>query len=223
MFETFGPQHLVPLFRGAGVTIVICLVTVVIGTIIGIAGGVALTVGNKELKYAARIYVNAIRGVPLLIILFMVYYAVPILVPGTIVSREFASIFGLSIYAGAYISELVRGAIESIPVGQSEAAMAIGMTTTQRMALIVMPQAFRLLIPPLVGFIIALIKDSSLISIIGFIDLTRSGKIIGNLTMNPLLTFAFVALIYFAICYPLSKLASYLEKRLHKGYERSRA
>lgn len=223
MFEEFTPGHIIPLLEGACVTVVICLASIVIGTAIGLVVGMILTTNNKELRMAARIYVNALRGVPLLIILFMIYYAVPLLLPGTHVSREFASVAGLSIYAGAYIAELVRGAIQSIPKGQTEAAEALGMTTVQRMGLIIMPQAARLLLPPLVGFIIALIKDSSLISVIGYIDLTRSGKIIGNLTMNPLLAFAFVALIYFVICYSLSRFAAYLEIRLRAAHERNAA
>lgn len=222
MFETFSVHHLIPLLRGAGMTVMICVVTILIGLVIGIICGVVLTTDNKIIRAVVRAYVNVIRGIPLLTILFIVYYGIPILIRSVSISREFASIFGLSIYAGAYIAELVRGAIQSIPKGQSEAAQALGMTTIQRMIYVVMPQAVRLLIPPLVGFLIAMVKDSSLISIIGYIDLTRAGKIIGNLTMNPLLTFTFVALIYFIICYSLSRLAKYSEQKLRHNQGGSR-
>lgn len=220
MFETFSWIHVVPLLKGALTTITICLFAIVVGTFIGLIFGILLSGKSKIIAAFARVYVNIIRGIPLLIILFIIYYGIPILVRGTNVSREFASIVGLSIYAGAYISELVRGAIQAIPKGQDEAATALGMSTVKKMKVVILPQAIRLVIPSFVGFVIGLIKDSSLVSVIGFIDLTRAGKIVGNLTVNPLLTFSVVALIYFAMCYPLSKLARYLENRMNIGREK---
>ena len=143
----------------------------------------------------------------------MTFYGIPLLCDVD-VSQSVASIASLTVYSGAYIAEIVRGAIQSIPKGQTEAANALGMSALQRVRLVILPQAVRVMIPPLVGFFIALVKDSSLVSAIGYIDLTRSGKIVGNLTMNPMLSFVFVAVFYFVICYSLSRLARYSERKL---------
>lgn len=130
------------------------------------------------------------------------------------VSQATASLSGLSLYAGAYIGEIVRGSIAAIPKGQFEASDSLGLTIVQKYCFVIMPQAIRNMIPSLVGFIIALIKDSSLVSVIGYIDLTRAGRTVGNLTMQPLITFLCVGAIYFVICYSLSLLSSYTERRM---------
>lgn len=195
-----------------GVTLQVCAVTLILGSLLGLIVGVAMTSKYKALRIVCKTYVNIVRGIPLLVILFMAFYGIPLLT-GTDVTQGMASIGSLTIYSGAYIAEIVRGSIQSIPKGQSEAAYAMGMTALQRIRLVILPQALRIMIPPLVGFFIALVKDSSLVSAIGYIDLTRSGKIVGNLTMNPLLTFFFVAVFYFLICYSLSKVAKYSEKK----------
>lgn len=214
MFEEFGVQHILPFFKGAGVTLALCVITAILGIIFGTIVGLALTSKKKVLRGVARVYVNVIRGIPLLVILFATYYMIPMLIKGMQTSREFASIFSLTLYAAAYIAELVRGSIASIPKGQTEAAEALGMSAYQKMRYIIMPQAVRLLIPPLVGLMITLVKDSALVSIINYVDLTRTGKIIGNLTMNPLLAYSIVAAFYFVICFSISRLANYTEKRM---------
>lgn len=212
-FEKFGLKHLKPLIRGMGLTLQICVITLALGTLVGLIVGIFLTSENKVLRRICQVYVNVIRGIPLLVILFMTFYGIPLLT-GADVTQRVASIASLTVYAGAYIAEIVRGSILSIPKGQHEAARALGMTPIQKMMIVILPQAFRLMIPSLVGFFIALVKDSSLVSAIGYIDLTRSGKIVGNLTMNPLLAFSCVAVFYFIICFSLSKLAEFSEKRL---------
>ncbi|MEN6316129.1 MAG: amino acid ABC transporter permease [Clostridiaceae bacterium] len=214
MFERFGIQHILPYFKGAGITLLICFITALLGMVIGTVIGVALTSKNRTLRNVAKTYVNIIRGIPLLVIMFSVFFILPMIFKGTQVSRQIACVASLTLYAAAYIAELVRGSIQSIPKGQTEAANALGMTYFQRMAFIIMPQAVRLLIPPLVGFLINLVKESSLVSIINYVDLTRTGKIIGNLTMNPLLSYTIVAAFYFAICFSISRLAHYCEKKM---------
>lgn len=212
-FEIFGIKHLLPLVKGMGVTLQVCLITLVLGTALGLLVGVALTSRVRPLRAVCKAYVNIVRGIPLLVILFMTFYGIPLLCDVD-VSQSAASIASLAVYSGAYIAEIVRGAIQSIPKGQTEAANALGMSALQRIRLVILPQAVRVMIPPLVGFFIALVKDSSLVSAIGYIDLTRSGKIVGNLTMNPMLSFVFVAVFYFVICYSLSRLARYSERKL---------
>ena len=213
IFEQFAFKHLRLLADGLLVTLRVCGITLLMGSVVGLLVGIALTSRNKALSGICKAYVNLIRGVPLLIILFMVFYGIP-LMANVDVSQSAASIWSLTIYAGAYIAEIVRGSIESIPKGQTEAAQALGMSVVQRMRIVILPQAFRMMIPPLVGFFIALIKDSSLVSAIGYIDLTRAGKVAGNLTINPLLSFFCVAVFYFAVCFSLSKLSQFFEKKL---------
>lgn len=217
MFETFGFQHLLPFIKGVGVTLYICAVTAALGIILGTLLGLAMTSKDRVLQTAARCYVSAVRGIPLLVILFSLYFTIPMLFRNFQVDRQLACVIGLTLYAGAYIAELVRGSIQAIPKGQSEAAHTLGMTYFQRMWFIILPQAVRLLIPPLVGFLINLVKDSSLVSVLNYIDLMRTGKIIGNLTMNPLLSYSIVAAFYFIICFSISRVAHHLERRLGTG------
>lgn len=213
MFEQFGWMHIVALLRGAGLTLGICVASTILGCILGVFLGMGELSSNKIVRGLCKAYVNLVRGIPLLIILFFIYYAIPILFRMN-VSQATASLSGLSLYAGAYIGEIVRGSIAAIPKGQFEAIDSLGLTIVQKYCFVIMPQAIRNMIPSLVGFIIALIKDSSLVSVIGYIDLTRAGRTVGNLTMQPLITFLCVGAIYFVICYSLSLLSSYTERRM---------
>lgn len=133
-FETFGIKHLLPLVKGMGVTLEVCLITLVLGTILGLMAGIALTSRIRPLRAACKAYVNIVRGIPLLVILFMTFYGIPLLCDVD-VSQSVASIASLTVYSGAYIAEIVRGAIQSIPKGQTEAANALGMSALQRVRL----------------------------------------------------------------------------------------
>lgn len=202
--------------RSAGLTIWVCALATLLGSIIGLLVGTGLHSRNRVLRTVCRAYVNLLRGIPLLIILFFIYFAVPIAFKLNI-SQSVASVGGLSIYAGAYIGEIVNGAIGAIPKGQFEASEALGMNAVQEYIHVILPQAFRILLPALVGFIIGLVKDSSLVSVIGYVDLTKQGKIVANLTMQPMITFLYVGLIYFVICFSLSKLENRIEKRVNRN------
>lgn len=214
MFEDFGLVHILALLRGTLLTVRICLLSSFFGCIIGIIAGFGINSKSKLLRSICKFYVNLLRGVPLLIILFFIYFAIPIM-SGFHISQEIASIGGLAIYAGAYIGEIVYGAINSIPKGQFEASESLGMTTFQKYYYIIFPQAFRIMLPALVGFIIGLIKDSSLVSVIGYVDLTKQGRIVSNLTMQPMMTFLYVGFIYFILCFSLSKFEQRIEKRIN--------
>lgn len=214
MFEQFSWKHLIPLLRGTGLTIVICLVSAFFGTVIGVFVGMGKKARNRVLRTICNVYVNIFRGIPLLIILYMVYYAIPILT-GRHISQFAASSISLSIYAGSYIGEIFYGAIDAIPKGQFEASDALGMKGAQKYIHVILPQAVRIMIPSMVTFLIALIKDSSLVSVIGYIDLTRAGRIVTNLTMQPFLTFIVVGIFYFILCYSLSIVSKKLEMRFN--------
>ena len=216
MFEDFSSRHVFAMVRSAGLTIWVCVLATLFGSIIGLLVGTGMHSRHKALRTVCKVYVNLLRGVPLLIILFFIYFAIPIAFKLNI-SQSVASVGGLSIYAGAYIGEIVNGAISAIPKGQFEASEALGMKPMQEYIHVILPQAFRILLPSLVGFIIGLVKDSSLVSVIGYVDLTKQGKIVANLTMQPMITFLYVGLINFVICFSLSKLENRIEKRMNRN------
>ena len=166
MFEEFGLMHIVALLRGAGLTIWVCIISTAFGCILGLFLGMGEVSSRRGVRFVCTTYVNIIRGIPLLIILFFIYYAFPIIFHMNI-TQAVASLSGLSLYAGAYIGEIVRGSIAAIPKGQFEACDSLGLNTVQKYCHVILPQAIRNMIPALVGFIIALIKDSSLVSVIG--------------------------------------------------------
>jgi len=209
-FGTFLP----PLVRGAGLTIFLCLISGSIGTLIGLVVGIARSSPWRVLRWTAAVYTNFIRGVPILIILLFSYFVLPLMFSAATFSRGVTAIAGLSIYAGAYIAEIFRGSIEAIPRGQLEAAEALGMHYVSEMRYIVLPQAMKIAVPPLVGFLIALVKASSLVSVIGYTDLTRAGQIITSQNQLPLTTFVIVAAFYFAISYPISLFGRWYERRI---------
>jgi polar amino acid transport system permease protein len=209
-FEQFLP----PLLRGAWLTIVLLLLSGLLGTIIGLIFGVARSAPVGPVRWLAAVYPTFIRGIPILIILFFLYYAIPLMFPYATFSQGVTAVIGLSVYAGAYMTEIFRGSIQAIPRGQLEAAEALGMHYLHKMRYVILPQALKIAVPPAIGFLIALVKASSLVSVIGYTDLTRAGRIITSQNHAPLGTYIVVALLYFLISYPLSRLGRWYERRL---------
>lgn len=214
MFEGLGTQHLALLWQGALVTVQICTLSVLFGGVLGIVIGLMSTGTVRALRWAAALYVAVIRGVPVLLVIFFVYFGIPMLAPGSTLSEYWAAVIALSVFASAYIGELVRGSIQAVPRGQFEAAEALGLTYAQRMRWVILPQAARVIVPPGVGFLVVLIKDSSLVAVIGLIELTRAGNVVSSLTADPITTYLIVGAGYFVICYALSALARRYERRL---------
>lgn len=209
----FG-EYLPPLLRGAGVTVGLVLASGIAGTVIGMLFGVARSAPLAPVRWIASIYTNFIRGVPILIILLFLYYEIPLLFPYATFSQTITAVIGLSVYAGAYMAEIFRGSIQAIPRGQLEAGEALGLNYLQKMRHVVLPQALKIAVPPGVGFLIALVKASSLVSVISATDLTRAGRIITSQNHAPLTTFLIVAALYFVISYPLSLFGRWYERRL---------
>ena len=181
--------------------------------LLGLVIGVMRTSRVKILSYISWLYVYIIRGTPLLMQLFLVYYGLPLLLKRSIPAYGTA-LTGLVVYASAYLAEIVKGGIQSVPAGQREAAKALGMTSLQEFRYVVFPQALKVIVPPSTGFFIALIKDSSLISAIGFVELTRSAKLVIARTFQPFTVYLVVALVYFLTCYLLSVVSRKIEWRL---------
>lgn len=207
-------QFLPPLLRGAWLTIVLLVLSGVLGTVIGLLFGIARSAPLRSVRWLSTIYPTFIRGIPILIILLFLYYAIPLMFPYATFSQGVTAVVGLSVYAGAYMTEIFRGSIRAVPSGQLEAAEALGMRYAARMRHVVLPQALKVAVPPSIGFLIALVKASSLVSVIGYTDLTRAGRIITSQNHAPLSTYLVVAALYFAISFPLSRLGRWYERRL---------
>lgn len=200
------------LLVGAGVTIKITALSVALGVVIGLFVGIARISRIKILRVLAAIYVDFFRGTPLLVQIFLVYFALPV-ITGQRVDPFVAAIGSCGINSGAYVAEIFRAGIQSIDKGQMEAGRSLGMNWVQTMRYIIVPQAFKRVIPPLGNEFIALLKDSSLVSVIGFEELTRRGQLIIAKTYGSLEIWISVAVIYLAMTLTISRFVAYLERR----------
>lgn len=199
-----------PLVLGMWTTIWISFVSGVLGLIIGLLTGLARISKNFTINGLAAIYIEFIRGTPLLVQIFIAYFFI-----GTVfnLSRNVAGIGALALFAGAYTAEIVRAGIQSISKGQMEAARSLGLTLPQAMIDIILPQALKRILPPLSGQFISLIKDSSLVSVIAITDLTKSGREIITSTFATFEVWLVVAAMYLIITSVLSQLVFYMERR----------
>lgn len=199
-----------PLMKGLWTTLWISAVSSVVALFLGLFTGLARISKNFTVRSLAAIYVEIIRGTPLLVQIFIAYFLI-----GTVfdLSRNVAGIGALSLFAGAYVAEIVRAGIQAIPKGQMEAARSLGMTIPQSMVDVILPQAFKKILPPLSGQFISLIKDSSLVSVIAITDLTKSGREIITSTFATFEVWLVVAAMYLIITSVLSQLVYYMERR----------
>lgn len=192
------------LLVGAGVTIKITVISVALGVLIGLFVGIARICQIRPLRWLAAIYVDFFRGTPLLVQIFLFYFAVPVFT-GQRMDPFVAAVGSCGINSGAYVAEIVRAGIQSIDRGQMEAGRSLGMSWAQTMRYIIVPQAFKRVIPPLGNEFIALLKDSSLVSVIGFEELTRRGQLIIAKTYGALEIWISVAVIYLAMTLTISR------------------
>ena len=200
------------LLMGAVVTVRITALSVFLGIIGGLFVGIARISGSRVLRFVSAVYVDFLRGTPLLVQIFLVYFALPVLT-GQRINPFIAAIAACSINSSAYIAEIFRAGIQSVDAGQMEAGRSLGMTWGQTMRYIIVPQAFKRVIPPLGNEFIALLKDSSLVSVIGFEELTRRGQLIIARTYASLEIWVCVALIYLVMTISISRLVAWLERR----------
>ncbi len=201
------------LLTGAAVTIEITALSITLGIIIGLFAGIARISKIRLIRYAAAVYVDFFRGTPLLVQIFIIYFALPLLT-GQRIDPFIAAITACGINSGAYVAEIFRAGITSVDKGQMEAGRSLGMTWVDTMRYIIIPQAFRRVIPPLGNEFIALLKDSSLVSVIGFEELTRNGQLIIARTYGAIEIWLSVAVIYLIMTLSISRFVAYLEKRL---------
>jgi polar amino acid transport system permease protein len=213
MIREFSAADIVYLIEAARWTLLLALVATVGGGLLGIVVAVLRVVPLKPLNWLAVGYINLIQGTPLLGQLFVFFFGLPLF--GLSVQPWTAAALSLSIYASAFFGEIWRGSLQSVSDRQWEAGAALGLTYVQRLTHVVLPQAVLISVAPTVGFLVQLVKNTSLTALIGFVELTRASQIISGATFAPLPVYLAAAAIYFVICFSLSQLARTLERRLH--------
>ncbi len=207
-------EQLTYIFRGAGWTLVLSLFGFVGGTILGLPLAVARATGSGVTKTVTGGIVQFIQGVPLPVIMFVVYFGLSI--GGFDVPALVAASVAMTLYSAAYLGEIWKGCIQAVPKTQWEAAECLAFTSLQRFFYIILPQALRIAIPPTVGFLVQIVKNTSYAVVINFFDLTYSAKVINNSTFKPFVVFTLAAVVYFIICFPMSMLARHFEQKLHR-------
>ena len=194
-------------------TIVLSLLSFLFGGVLALALLVMRVSKSRLAAGFVKLYIEIFQGTPLLMQLFVVFFGLPLL--GLDVSPWMAAIVGLTLFTSAYLTEIWRGCVEAIPNGQWEASSSLAMTYLEQLRHVILPQAARIAVAPTVGFTVQAIKDTALVSIIGFVELTKTGSMISNATFRPFLVYGLVAVIYFVLCYPLSHYAQWLQRKLH--------
>lgn len=209
--RTFGFPEFLFILQAARWTLALSLIAFIGGAVLGLAIALARTSNNKFARGASIVFIQVFQGTPLLLQLFLIFFGAPVL--GIDVNPWVAAGVALILNSAAFLGEIWRGCIEAVPRGQIEAAEALSLKYGARMRDVVLPQAFRIALAPTVGYMVQIIKGTSLAAIIGFAEITRAGQIINNATFQPMYVFTTVAAIYFAICWPLSLLAARMERK----------
>lgn len=207
---TFGWPEAFFIVRAAGWTLLLTAIAFLIG---GFMGGVLAILRLSRVKLLRRFaagYILVIQSIPVLMVLFMSYYGLSLF--GIELPPFFAASASLAIYVSAYLAEIWRGSIEAVPFQQWEASSSLAHSPAQTYRYVILPQAVRISLPPTVGFLVQLVKNTSIVSVVGFVELSRAGQLVNNATFQPFQIFTLVAAIYFAICFPLSRLSRHLEK-----------
>lgn len=194
-------------------TLALSLVAFIGGGVIGLLV-MTLRIADKRLpRVIGKLYIELFQGTPLLMQLFLVFFGVALL--GVDISPWVAAALALTLFTSAYLAEIWRGCVDSISKGQWEASASLALTPYEQLRHVILPQALRIAVAPTVGFSVQVVKGTAVTSIIGFTELTKTGGMLANATFEPFMVYGLVALGYFALCYPLSISARYLERRLH--------
>jgi polar amino acid transport system permease protein len=203
-------EQLLFLLRGFGWTIVLSLLAFAGGGVLGFVLALMRVYATRPLRTLVMLYIKLIQGTPLLILLFLTYFGLPAL--GLGVEPLVAAALGLSTYVSAYLGEIWRGSLEAVPRTQEEAAACLALNWHQRLIHVILPQAMKIATPPTVGFMVQIVKNTSLASAIGFVEVVRAGQMINNATFRPFIVFVLIAALYFTLCYPLSAWSQRLER-----------
>ena len=209
--RTFGFPEFLFILEAAKWTLALSAIAFVGGAILGLAIALMRTSESGWARTVSTVFIQVFQGTPLLLQLFLIFFGAPVL--GLDINPWIAAGVALVLNSAAFLGEIWRGCIQAIPRGQWEAAEALSLGYSARMRDVVLPQAFKIALAPTVGYLVQIIKGTSLAAIIGFTEVTRAGQIINNATFQPLVVFSVVAAIYFVICWPLSLLAARMERR----------
>lgn len=213
MIGSFSWTHLMYLVQSIGWTLVLSVLAFVLGGIAGFIVMLARISPRAWLRNPAILFIECIQGIPLLILLFIVYFGLSVY--GFALPALVAAGIAMMVYTSAYLGDIWRGCVEAMPRPQWEASECLSLTRWQTLRLVIIPQATRLSLPPTIGFLVQLIKMTSLASVIGFVELTRAGQIINNSIFQPFLVFTLVGIFYFLLCYPLSRWSAIMESKLN--------
>jgi polar amino acid transport system permease protein len=196
-------------------TVALSLVAFIGGGLVGLA---LLVLRLTEIPFLGKLvggYVQIFQGTPLLMQLFLTYFGIALF--GINTSAWAAAAVALTLYTSAFLTEIWRGCVDAIPKGQWEASESLALNFKEQLRYVVLPQAVKIAVPPTVGFLVQVIKGTALASVIGFVELTKAGTMITNATFKPFLVYSCLALMYFALCFPVSLMARRLERKLNRG------
>lgn len=214
MAASFNFLHFEFLLEGAVWTLILSALALAGGGILGAVLALCRISPLRAVRVVANLYIQLIQGTPLLVIIFLGYFGLPAI--GVDVPPLLAAGVALSVYASAYLGDIWRGALETVAKAQWEAAECLALTSAERMRYVILPQAVRIATPPTISFVVQLIKNTSLASVVGIVELTRAAQVINNSIFQPFRVYLLVAVLYFLMCYPISVFSRRLEVR--KGF-----
>jgi polar amino acid transport system permease protein len=211
--RTFGITEFLFILAAVRWTLLLSLVAFLGGTVVGFFIAILRTSSSRVPRLAAAAYIQLFQGTPVLMQLFLTYYGLAVLF-NVQVDAWPAVALAFTLYSGAFLGEIWRGSIQAIARTQWEASACISLSYVQQLRYVILPQAMRIAIPPTVGFLVQLIKGTSVAAIIGFVEITRAGQLMVNVTFQPMVIYPVVAALYFAVCWPLSQWSRSLERRI---------
>jgi polar amino acid transport system permease protein len=211
--RTFGIPEFLYILAAVRWTLLLSLVAFIGGGAVGFAIAILRTTQSRFLRLLTASYIQLFQGTPVLMQLFLTYYGLAVLFDMQVDAWP-AVALAFTLYSGAFLGEIWRGSIQAIPRTQWEASACLSLSYFQQLRFVILPQAMRISIPPTVGFLVQLIKGTSIAAIIGFVELTRAGQLMVNVTFQPMIIYPVVATLYFAVCWPLSHLSRSLERRI---------
>lgn len=213
MSRDFATPEFLFLVKSLRWTLLLSLIAFTGGGVVGLLVAGLRVLPFAPLRWLAVGYIQIFQGTPVLMQLFVTYYGLAVLFNWQVDAWPAVSL-AFTLYAGAFLGEIWRGSIQAIPRAQWEASASLALGFFKQLWYVILPQAMRISIPPTVGFMVQLIKGTSIAAIIGFVELTRAGQLMTNVTFKPMIVYPTVALLYFLLCWPLSLLARHLEKRI---------
>ena len=210
--RTFGFPEFLFILQAAQWTLALSLMAFVGGSLLGLVVALSRTSESRVARFASTAFIQVFQGTPLLMQLFLTYFGMAMM--GIDTSPLLAASVCLTLYSAAYLSDIWRGCVDAVPKGQWEASACLAMSFPEQLRHVILPQALRVGIAPTAGFMVQIIKGTALTSVIGFIEITKAGQLIANATFEPFLVYGLVAVLYFALCFPISIWSQRLEKRM---------